>query len=88
MSWEQRGAAAADLSRCHRHRRCRCCCCCCCCCCCRYEESLAAYNKVLAADPNWYSWSSYVNVMALYPFVILGARGPKVCRYTWLAHWA
>lgn len=48
---------------------------------CRYEESFAAYEQLLNADGNWYSWSSYVNVMALYPFVVLGAKGSKV---SWL----
>lgn len=48
------------------------------CCCCRYEEALAAYDKLLNCDGNWYNYSSYVNVMALYPFVVLAARGPKV----------
>lgn len=44
----------------------------------RYEEALVAFDKLLACDPNWYSWTSYVNVMAVYPFVLLGAKGPEV----------
>jgi hypothetical protein len=45
---------------------------------CRYEESLAAYDRLLKFDPNWYQWTSYVNVMAMYPWALLGAKGPQV----------
>lgn len=44
----------------------------------RYAESLAVYDKLIALDPNWYQWTSYVNIMALYPWVLLGAKGPEV----------
>lgn len=54
---------------------------------CRYDEAFAAYERLLSADGNWYSWSSYVNVMALYPFVLLGAKGPRVSEAGELTLW-
>jgi hypothetical protein len=33
---------------------------------------------MLKYDPNWYQWTSYVNVMATYPLALLGAKGPQV----------